>query len=150
MIKEDIHVVELMELEPSSVAEYCEVMLTADRLHDDLLGDGPFSRRSVCDFLGIDESTLTRWLKKARVPRQAATAYVLFLALQAMQEEVRKHVAEAKKLQVIETNGKYALCKFGQGEDGAVLGQIIAENITDLGVARALAGGESVSAQVWR
>ncbi len=60
------------------------------------------------------------------------------------------NAAETEKLQVIKTNGKYALCKFGRGEDGAVLGEIIAENITDLGIARALAGGESVSPQVWR
>ncbi len=58
------------------------------------------------------------------------------------------NAAETEKLQVIKTNGKYALCRFGRGEDNAVLGEIIAENITDLGVARALAAGGSVPAQV--
>ena len=96
------------------------------------------------------EAATTRKLKNRLndSPRTAATAYVLFLALQAMQEEVRKHGAEAKKLQVIETNGKYAIRKFGWGEDGAVLGEIVTENITVLGVARALAAGGSVPAQV--
>ena len=95
--------------------------------------------------MGINESTLTRWFQTGRVPRQAATAYVLFLALQTKQEKVRENAAETEKLQVIKTNGKYALCKFGWGEDGAVLGEIVAENITDLGRARALAAGASVS-----
>ena len=68
MLKEAIQVVELIELEPSSVAEYCEMMLNAERLRDDLLGDGPFGRKSICDFLGINESTLTRWFQTGRVP----------------------------------------------------------------------------------
>ena len=141
MLRDEVYMVDALALTPSTVGQYCEGMLDADRLRDELLGHGPFTRKSFCEFLGIQESTLTRWLQAGRLPRTAAAAYVLFLALQVMQDEVRRLNEEAEDLKVIETNGKYAVCRFRAGEDHAVLGKVIAENIADLGTARALAAG---------
>lgn len=145
MLKMDIILDELMDLKPSSVGDYCEALLDAERLRDELLGSGPFGRKSFCAYLGIGESTLTGWFQSGRIPRVAAEAYVLFLALEVMQEEIRRLEEEAEDPKVIETNGKYAICEFRRGEDGAVLGQVVAENIPDLGKARAVATGTSVS-----
>ena len=145
MLELDVCPQDLMDLQASSVGDYCETMLDAARLRDELLGDGPFGRKSFCAYLGIGESTLTGWFKEDRIPRVAAEAYVLFLALQVMREEVRHFREEADDLKVVETNGKYAVCRFGTGDDHGVLGEVIAENIADLGTARALASGMSGS-----
>ncbi|MCH7710181.1 MAG: hypothetical protein IH903_00945 [Proteobacteria bacterium] len=141
----EIFSVDLLEIKPSSVGDYCESLLDSETLRQELLGDGPFGRKSFCAYLGIGESTLTGWLQSGRIPRVASEAYVLFLALQVMQEEIRRLEQEAENLKVVETNGKHSICKFRRGEDGVVLGQVLAENIPDLGTACALAAGASVS-----
>ena len=135
MLKMEIFPEEILELKPSSVGDYCESLLDSEILRQELLGEGPFGRKSFCTYLGIGESTLTGWLQSGRIPRVASVAYALFLALQVMQEEVRRLEQEAENLKVVETNGKHSICKFRQGEDGVVLGQVVAENIPDLGTA---------------
>ena len=60
---------------------YAERLLNADTLKGEF-ERGDARRKSFCEAMDIGESTLSTWLQTGRVPRMAALAYVLWLAIQ--------------------------------------------------------------------
>lgn len=134
---------EIVELKRGEVAEFCEMRLpTSASLAEELelLGSGTMSRRAFCEFVGIGESTLTGWLKEGRVPRVAKEAYVLLHCMTVLQEEIKRLRQQANDIKIIRQGEKFHLVRFSDTGDGAIIGEIVASEISDEKAARVLVG----------
>ncbi len=112
-------------------------------LKTELQGQGPFSRKAFCEFMGIGESTLTGWLQAERIPQTAAVAYVLLLMSQELLEKCRALEAKESEPRIIALGGRYAVVRFGASVKGQGIGQVIASDIPDLVSARRIAFSQS-------
>ena len=132
----------LLELDAHSVGQFCDGALDADTLYEELEEYGPFAygRKYFCQFLNIGESTLTGWLKAGRVPRSAKVAYVLLLALQVLQSEIKRLRQDAQELKIVDNGEHYQLVRFDTDDTGVTIGSIVARDIADAKTARVLAG----------
>lgn len=131
----------LLELEPRSVGEFCERVLDADMLIEELEEHGPFApvRKRFCEFLSIGESTLTGWFKAVRVPRAAQVAYVLLVGMQVLQSEIKRLRQESKEPKIVTDGDTYQLVRFETDDTGVTIGKIVARDIADLKTARVVA-----------
>jgi len=133
----------LLELEPREIGDFCDGALNAEILVDELEHDGPFApfgRKSLCEFLGIGESTLTGWLKAERVPRAAKVAYVLLVGVIKLQSEIKRLSQEGQDPKILRDGEKFQLVRFETDETGVSVGKIVAREISDMKAARVLAG----------
>src|SRR5687768_10648728 len=82
----------ITRLKLDEVAGFCDRQVDAESLASSIENeDWPcFSRKSLCEYLGIAESTLSGWFKDHRIPRMAKNAYVLLLIQQQLAEQVRE------------------------------------------------------------
>lgn len=135
----------LLELKPYKAAEICDRLLDARRLVDLVESWQPFTRKSLCEYLGIGESTLSGWLKEGRIPQMAKNAIVLLLAHQQLAEEVKALRLEKKRaqtdLKVVRSGERFQVCEFIEDEEGEVIGRVIADHVDTLEDARLLASG---------
>jgi hypothetical protein len=117
-----------------------------DRCEEILLGeDGEFDparitvrRKSLCQFLGIGESTFTGWVQAGRIPRAAAIAFVLHRNLQERAQRIRRLTADRLEPRVVAIDGKFAVCEFVE-KDGEIEGHLVASEIAEEAVARDIA-----------
>lgn len=132
----------LLELEPRKIGEFCVGVLDADILTEELEEYGPFAplRKDFCEFLGIGESTLTGWLKAARVPRPAIVAYVLLVGMTKLQAEVKRLRQDAHELKIVQEGKTFQMVRFEDDETGVSIGQVVARDIPNAKTARVLAG----------
>ena len=132
----------LLELDALSVGQFCDDALDADTLFEELEEYGPFAhlRKHYCQFLNIGESTLTGWLKTGRVPRSAKVAYVLLLALQIFQTEIKRLRQDAQELKIVNNGESFQLVCFETDDTGVSIGRVVARDIADSKTARVLAG----------
>lgn len=145
MLKDNLSPDAIMELKPEHLADFCEKMLSAKELINEVERDHKLGgRKGLCQYLGIGESTLSGWLREDRIPQAAKEAYVLRRALCVLQGEIRNlRLQQSMRLKTEELtifkNGEgYDLCIFRKDEDSALVPQIIAENIRDINNARML------------
>ena len=79
MLKHDVKdfLDQLLGLPLRDVGEWCDEVLNAEILLKEIEEAGPFapSRKRLCQYLDIAESTLSGWLKEDRIPRLAKEAY---------------------------------------------------------------------------
>ncbi len=132
----------LLELEPRKIGEFCVGVLDADILTEELEEYGPFAplRKYFCEFLGIGESTLTGWLKAARVPQPAIVAYVLLVGMTKLQAEVKRLRQDAHELKIVQEGKTFQVVRFEDDETGVSIGQVVARDIPNAKTARVLAG----------
>lgn len=132
----------LLELKPRKIGEFCVGALDADILTEELEKYGPFAplRKYFCEFLGIGESTLTGWLKAARVPQPAIVAYVLLVGMTKLQAEVKRLRQDAHELKIVQEGKTFQVVRFEDDETGVSIGQVVARDIPNAKTARVLAG----------
>ena len=128
-----------LELKPRTAAEICDSALEVDQLVDSLDGGRPFTRKTLCEFLGIGESTLSGWIKDGRIPRMAKNAIVLLMTQQQLAAEVRR--LRDDDLHVVRSGDHYQVCDLHEDEEGEFVGRVIADRIPTLEDARLLASG---------
>jgi phage antirepressor YoqD-like protein len=90
MLLDRNHLTEILELNASSTAEFCDGYFDATTLSEHIEREDPFSRKELCKYLGIGESTLTGWLKEDRIPLMAKQAMILPLAHRVLKGEVTR------------------------------------------------------------
>lgn len=132
-----------LKLDPHSVGEFCEGILDAEMLVEDIDMDVPSAlggRKQLCKFLGIGESTLTGWLKARRIPRAAKVACVLLVGMAVLQLEIKRLRQEAQDLKLVRDGETYQLVLFDTDDAGMTIGRIVARNIVDPKIARVTAG----------
>ena len=125
------------------IGDVCEGTLATDSGDSDFsfVGSHPgalHSRKEVCRFLGIGESTLTGWMQAKRIPRTAAIALVLYWNLEERIKRLNRLEQEQSDPKVIAMDGKYAVCEFYDEREGECDGKIIAQSVPDVGTARAI------------
>ena len=132
---------DLLKLREGEIAEYCDDYLDAETLSDHLDRSEPFSRKELCRYLGVGESTMTGWLKEDRIPLMAKEAFMLPLALRVLTTEIERLQNEAKRARILKSGDIYQICRFVPDECGEVIGEVLADNITDPQHARILLVG---------
>ena len=128
-----------LELQPSTAAEICDSALGVDQLVESLDAGQPFTRKTLCEYLGIGESTLSGWIKDGRVPRMAKNAIVLLMAQQLLADEVRR--LRATDLYVVRSGDHFQVCELQEDDEGELVGRVLADHIATIEDARLLAGG---------
>ena len=143
MLKQDVKdfLDQLLGLPLRDVGEWCDEVLDAEKLLEEIEEAGPFapSRKRLCQYLDIAESTLSGWLKEDRIPRLAKEAYVLLLVFEVMREEIREREQVSEELKIVDANGRFLICRH---EDGGGHGRVIGE-AASLEWARRMAMGAS-------
>lgn len=125
-------------------AEFAErLMADAKLLKSELQGGGPLTRKTLCEFLGIGESTLTGWLQADRMPQSAAVAYVLLLAASSLHDQVATLERTLSDCKVIDLGDKYAVVRFDTDANGESTGRVIASGIADRSAAQTFAFSQS-------
>lgn len=137
----ELNLQEVMALQISEVGSYCERVLDLPTLMQDLI-EFTQGRKRFCEYLGIGESTLSGWLKEQRVPRMAKEAYVLLKALLLLQDELTRLNEQKLRNDVVmvQEGDRFQLVRFKADNTGALMGTIIARDISDQDTARILAG----------
>ncbi len=135
----------ILAIRPRSAAEICEQALDVTGLVTGLDDGDPFTRKGLCEYLGIGESTLSGWIKDGRIPRMAKNAIVLLAVQQELAAEVRRLQlqldAAITDLKVVRSGQHYQVCELQEDEEGEVIGRVIADQIATLEDARLLASG---------
>lgn len=121
---------------------YAERLLTADVLRQEFEG-GVIRRKSFCDAFDIGESTLSTWLQAGRIPRVAAVAYVLWLSVKTLGDEVRQRGELAAELYVIRCRDGYAVVQPPDAATPDAIGHVIASGIDTVELARQIAVARS-------
>lgn len=129
----------VLELHPRKAAEFCETALEMDQLVDSLDSGRPFARKTLCEYLGIGESTLSGWIKDGRIPRMAKNAIVLLMAQQQLAAEVRR--LRASDLYVVQSGDHFLVSELREDDDGELVGRVLADHIATIEDARLLASG---------
>jgi len=123
-----------------SIVDTCEEYLTTDKLSKHLERGEPMTRKELCRYLDVGESTLTGWLKEDRIPRMAKLAIVLRLLV----PQLKPLKDEGYVPRIVETDSGYQICEFQERDNGVTIGKVIATGIPDVHRARLLAGGIEV------
>ena len=126
----------------SDVAAYAERLLNADALKGEF-DAGVSRRKSFCEALDIGESTLSTWLQAGRVPRMAAIAYVLWLVVQKLTDELRQHEELAAEPYVIRCRDTYAVVQPVTNKEDASVDCAIASSIETIELAQEIATARS-------
>ena len=132
---------DLLELEQSGIAEYCDEYLNAEILSNHLDRPEPFSRKELCRYLGVGESTMTGWIKEDRIPLMAKEAFLLPLALRVLINEIERLRNDARQARILKSGDIYQICVFQPDECGEVIGKVVADNIIDPQNARLILTG---------
>lgn len=138
MLIDNLDAGELLNLKSQEIGPFCDGLLDAGALAEEVDVAGSMSRKDLCEFLDIGESTLSGWLKEKRVPRMAKAAIVLSAAVGVLQAEIRRLRAESADLRVARDGDTYVICRFKEDKDGQVIGDVIARGIRDINHARLL------------
>ncbi len=139
MLRDDLDLQDIMDRSSSKLAELCDEVLDAASLEAAVGAGDPFpSRRRLCEYLDVGESTLAGWLKDDRVPRMAKEALVLPVAVGLLSEEIKRLRADAEDLKILKSGDVLQICLFEEDQEGSVIGRVVADNIQDLRTARML------------
>jgi transcriptional regulator with XRE-family HTH domain len=141
MLLDRNHLTEILELNASSTAEFCDGYFDATTLSEHIEREDPFSRKELCKYLGIGESTLTGWLKEDRIPLMAKQAMILPLAHRVLKGEVTRLKKDSENAQILKSGDHYQIVVFKPDESGEAIGKVIADNIVDLRTARIFVAG---------
>lgn len=139
MLDLDLPLSSVLELTPRTAAGICEAVLDVESLVESLESGQPFTRKALCEYLGIGESTLSGWIKDGRIPRMAKNAIVLLKAQQMLAAEVRR--LRVNDLFVVRAGDHYQVCELNEDDDGESVGRVLADNIGRIEDARLLASG---------
>jgi len=131
----------ILELNASSAAEFCDTYFNANTLSEHIEREEPFSRKELCKYLGIGESTLTGWLKEDRIPLMAKEAMLLPLVLRVLGGEVVRSRKDVENAQILKSGDHYQIVVFKPDEAGEAIGRVVANNIADLHTARIFVAG---------
>ena len=119
------------------IVEFCDNYLTAGQLEKHLESADPMSRKDLCRYLDVGESTLAGWLKADRIPRTAKHAIVLRLLLPHLQP-LKEEPTDPR---LVESDDGYQICEFHRSDDGDITGRVIARGIPDVHRGRLLVAG---------
>ncbi len=128
----------ILDVNPQTAAEFCDKNLDVDKLVSCLETGDPFTRRGLCDFLDIGESTLSGWIKEGRVPRMAKNAIVLLAVQQRLARQLNVVINYPK---VIRRGEQFDVVELREDEEGEITGRVIATQIETIEDARLLASG---------
>jgi hypothetical protein len=133
---------ELLELGAVKVSDFCDDYLDSDKLAEHIEREEPFfSRKELCRYLGIGESTLTGWLKEDRIPLMAKEAFLLPLVHQVLRDEIVRLRKEKDNARILKSGDSYQIVVFRPDEAGESIGIIVADNITNPHNARLILSG---------
>jgi hypothetical protein len=135
------HLTAILELNASSAAEFCDDYFDANTLSKHIEREEPFSRKELCKYLGIGESTLTGWLKEDRIPLMAKEAMLFPLILRVLGGEVIRLRKDVENAQILKSGDHYQIVVFKPDEAGEAIGSVVADNIADLQAARIFVAG---------
>jgi hypothetical protein len=145
MLDSNLTLSSALELQPRTAAEICDSALEVDQLVESLDAGQPFTRKTLCEYLGIGESTLSGWIKDGRIPRMAKNALVLLEVQQLLTLQIRHLGTQldtaTNDLRVARSGDSYQVCEYREDEDGEIVGRVIADRIATLEDARLLASG---------
>ena len=141
MLFDQNQLTEILELNASSAAEFCDNYFDANTLSEHIEHEEPFSRKELCKFLGIGESTLTGWLKEDRIPLMAKEAMLFPLVLRVLGREITRLRKKVENAQILKSGDHYQIVVFHPDETGEAIGKVLADNITDLQTARIFVAG---------
>lgn len=127
----------------SAAGRYADQLLTTDTLRNEF-ESGVIRRKSFCEALDIGESTLSTWLQSGRIPRVAAVAYVLWLALKKLRDEIQQRDQLAAEPYVIQCPDGYAVVQPADRDTPDSIDQVIASGIAAAELAREIAITRSV------
>jgi hypothetical protein len=135
----------VLSITSRTAAAFCDQSLDVAELVGMVDEGDPFTRKGLCEYLGIGESTLSGWIKDGRIPRMAKNACVLLVVQQMLADEVRRLQvqldAAVSDLKVVRSGTHYQVCDLQEDEEGEIVGRVIADHITTLEDARLLASG---------
>jgi hypothetical protein len=137
---EDIDIAALKQL--SDAGRYADQLLTADILRQEFEG-GVIRRKSFCEALDIGESTLSTWLQAGRIPRVAAVAYVLWLAVGKLANEIGRRDELTGEPYVIRCRDGYAVVRPADSAVADAIDQVIASGIETVELAQQIAMARS-------
>ena len=126
----------------SDAALYAEQLLGAEALKEEF-ESGVMRRKAFCQALDIGESTLSTWLQTGRIPRAVALAYVLWLSVKVITDEIRQRDDSLAQPIVVRSRDGYAVVQRGDEARGEEFGSIIASGIETAGLAREIASTRS-------
>jgi hypothetical protein len=132
---------ELLELGAGEVSDFCNDYLDSDKLAEHIERMEPFSRKELCQYLGIGESTMTGWLKEDRIPLMAKEAFLLPLVHRVLRDEIVRLRKEKDNARILKSGDSYQIVVFRPDEAGESIGIIVADNITNLHNARLILSG---------
>ena len=132
---------EILELNASSAAKFCDDYFDANTLSEHIEREEPFTRKELCKHLGIGESTLTGWLKEDRIPLMAKEAMLFPLVLRVLGGEITRLRKKVENAQILKSGDHYQIVVFHPDETGEAIGKVIADNITNLQTARIFVAG---------
>jgi hypothetical protein len=104
---------------------------------------GVIGRKSFCAALDIGESTLSTWLQAGRIPRVAALAYTLWLAVKKLSSEIEERDELATELYVIRCRDGYAVVQPPNPASPEAVGHVIASGVETAELAREIAVARS-------
>lgn len=126
----------------SHAAQYAGRWLTADTLRQEFESGG-MRRKSFCEALDIGELTLSTWLQTGRIPRVAAVAYVLWLAVKKSGDEIRRRDELAGEPYVARCRDGYAVVQPADRATPKAIDQVIASGIETVERAQEIATARS-------
>lgn len=132
---------EILELGAASTAEFCGDYFDASTLSEHIEREEPFTRKELCKYLGIGESTLTGWLKEDRIPLMAKEALLLPLMGRVLRDEIVRLRKENDSARILKSGDSYQIVGFRPDEAGESIGTVVADNITSLHNARLILSG---------
>lgn len=139
MLKEELDIDAFFGESSQDIVGLCEAHIDAESLADSLDRRSPFTRKELCELLGIGESTLSGWLKDGRLPQMAKITLLLLANNRQLWQEIRNLKADAGDLKVIQNGPRYQVCEITVDEEGEPVGRVVADGIATLDDARLLA-----------
>lgn len=140
MLNDYLDVDSVLDFRLSKLPAFCEDLVDSISLEEGLDQRSLFSRKTLCEFLGIGESTLSGWLKGDRIPQMAKITLVLLEANRVLRDEIIRLRDEMADLKVVRRGQQFAVCEFLTDQEGETIGRVIADQIDDIEDARLLAG----------
>jgi hypothetical protein len=122
----------------SDVGRYADRLLTADALRQEF-DSGVIRRKEFCEALDIGESTLSTWLQAGRIPRVAAVAYVLWLAVRKLADEIEQRDELTAEPYVIRCRDGYAVVRPADSAVPDAIDHVIASGIENVELAQEMA-----------
>lgn len=140
----DVFLDDVLEMTPVELGNHASTILTSQLLRQELLAGNIVSRKGFCDVLGIQESTLTRWLQGDSLPKIASVAYILLTTVKEARDEIYRLREKAGDCIVIAKTAGFAVCETEDADDGKMVARIVADDIPTLRQARRISAGISL------